>query len=119
MKLEGTFDANRSPHLQIPMPQGTFLDVVVDTGFNGKLCLPRALLKSYGFRWRGTRLVELADGARVVSQLYEGEILWFGREQTVTALATRSSEGLLGTEMLQGVRLEVDLDENWVRLTKK
>jgi len=119
MRLEGTFDANRSPHLQIPMPRGALLDVVVDTGFNGSLCLPRGLLRKLGFRWIGTRLVELADGSRVVSQLYEGEILWFGQRRTVTALATRSAEGLLGTEMLHDVRLEMDLDENWVRLTWK
>jgi len=119
MKLEGAFDENRSPRLLIPMPSGEPLHLVVDTGFNGELCLPHALLKRYGFRRRGTRLVELADGSRVASTLYEGEIFWFGRNQIVAALATRSPEGLLGTEMLHGVRLEMDLDENWVRLIKK
>ncbi len=82
------------------MPKGSSLDLVVDTGFNGELCLPLSLLKKHGFVWRAIRKVELADGSRVDSDLYEGQILWFGKRRKVTALSTRSASGLLGTEML-------------------
>ncbi len=101
------------------MPSGETLDLIVDTGFNGELCLPNSALLRHGFRFRGTRLVELADGSRVVSELYVGDILWFERRKKVTALATRSEESLMGTELLHGVRLEMDLDENWVHLIQK
>lgn len=101
------------------MPKGGSLDLVVDTGFNGELCLPLPLLKKHGFVWRGIRKVGLADGSRIDSDLYEGEILWFGKRRKVTALATRSHEGLLGTEMLRGVRLEMDVDANSILLIQK
>lgn len=119
MTLRGYFDKNLSPHVELNLPQGGSLDVVVDTGFNGELCLPLSLLRKHRFVWRGVRKVELADGSRVDSDLYEGEILWFGKHRKVTALATRSSEGLLGTEMLRGVRLEIDVDDDVVLITQK
>ncbi len=45
MKLEGAFDAHLAPRLPLTTAQRLPLDVVVDTGFNGELVLPRKLIR--------------------------------------------------------------------------
>jgi predicted aspartyl protease len=45
MKLEGAFDAHLAPRLRLDTAQRLTLDVVVDTGFNGELVLPRKLIR--------------------------------------------------------------------------
>lgn len=119
MRIEGHFDANLAPRLEISTVGGRVLDLVLDTGFNGELMLPRAILRELGFPYRSRVRVELADGSVIRADVYEGTILWFGRERVVGIFATGSDEGLLGTQMLFGCRLEVDLDEDKVVLRQK
>ncbi|MEM4218120.1 MAG: clan AA aspartic protease [Candidatus Methanomethylicaceae archaeon] len=119
MRIEGHFDANLAPRIEVSAVGGKMLELVVDTGFNGELMLPRRVLKELGFPYRSRVRVELADGSIVHADVYEGTILWFGRERVVGIFATRSDEGLLGTQMLFGCRLEVDIDEDRVVLRQK
>lgn len=112
MRIEGHFDANLAPRLEVSTVGGRVLDLVLDTGFNGELMLPRVILRELGFPYRSRVRVELADG-------YEGTILWFGRERVVGIFATGSDEGLMGTQMLFGCRLEIDLDGDKVVLRQK
>ncbi len=122
MKLEGYFDEHLSPRIEITLrgrSKRRRVWVVVDTGFNGELLLPRSLLEDLGFRYSMTSEAELADGSIVETTLYSGTIRWFGEERTVQVVASESEDGLLGTEMLFGVTLFMDLDEDRVILERK
>ncbi len=122
MKLEGFFDEHLSPRLEVLFlgeAQQRVISVVVDTGFNGEFMLPKALLEELGFRYSMESEAELADGSVVETTLYSGKIRWFGEERTVQVVATGSEEGLMGTEMLFGVTLFMDLDEDRVILERK
>jgi clan AA aspartic protease len=119
MKLEGAFDAHLAPRLRLDTAQRLTLDVVVDTGFNGELVLPRKLIRQLKWPLKGQVRVELADGSLVRTDVYEGRLLWFGQERVVTVYATASEDGLLGTQMLMGCTLFLDPDENKVILTRK
>jgi len=119
MKLEGVFDAHLAPRLRLTTVQQQLLDVVVDTGFNGELVLPRKLIQALKWPLKGQVRVELADGSLVSTDVYEGRVLWFGQERVVTVYATASKDGLLGTQMLMGCTLFLDPDENKVILTRK
>jgi clan AA aspartic protease len=119
MKLEGAFDAHLTPRLRLTTAQRLILDVVVDTGFNGELVLPRKLIRRLKWPLKGQGRVELADGSLVHTDVYEGRILWFGQECVVTVYATASEDGLLGTQMLMRCTLFLDPDENKVILTRK
>ncbi|MBI2676048.1 MAG: clan AA aspartic protease [Candidatus Aenigmarchaeota archaeon] len=118
MKIEGSFDESFSPHIEIPI-SGKKISVVVDTGFNGELMLPRLMLEGLGFKYSMKSEAELADGSIVETTIYSGKISWFGRERIVQAVATESEDGLMGTEMLFGLTLFMDLDENRVVLENK
>lgn len=40
---------------------------VVDTGFNGRLTLPRMMITTFGLRWHGEGRAVLADGNEIFS----------------------------------------------------
>jgi len=118
MKIEGYFDESLSPRIDIRI-SGRKISLVVDTGFNGELMLPRKWLKKLGFAYSMKSEAELADGSIVETTIYRGKIRWLGKERTVQAVVTESEDSLMGTEMLFGVTLFMDLDENKVVLEQK
>lgn len=119
MKTKGFVDRNFCPRIPFLSVDGKKLSLVIDTGFNGALCLPRTLLKELNFEMVGTYEVELADGSCVPSSVFLGEILWFRKRTPIIAHETLSSEGLLGTELLKGCRFELEMDRDFVLVTKK
>lgn len=118
MKIEGSFDESLTPRIELVSSRRK-LSVVVDTGFNGELMLPQRLLRRLGFEFSMKSEAELADGSIVETTIYRGRIDWFGKEQTIQAVATDSEDTLLGTGMLFGLTLFMDLDENKVVLERK
>lgn len=119
MKVSGWVDEHLSPRIKIEIPKGKAITPVVDTGFNGYLVLPVSLLNEIGFKRKGSTVVELADGSMVTSELYEGTIIWFGKAQTVRVHATSSEDALLGTQMLIGCVLELDVEAGRVDIARK
>ncbi len=119
MTLTGWIDDQLSPRVKLKTVLGTELDLVVDTGFNGELVLPKAYLKKLGFRYRGWTMVELADGSEVPTGFYEGTVIWFGKKRKVRIHKTKSEDALLGTQMLIGYIFELDIEVNKVVIVKK
>lgn len=118
-RLNGWWDADLSPRLEISTSAGEVLDLVVDSGFNGELTLPVSLIKKLGLKKRGFIYNRLADGSTVRTATFAGEILWFGQRMPVLVQATPSDEGLLGTELFQGCKVELDPDADVVIFRKK
>jgi clan AA aspartic protease len=79
--------------------------VVIDTGFDGELILPRTLVAA--LTHRGTYHAGLADGRYVALDYYEASIMWHGSPRTVRVLQS-GAVALLGMELLQGSRLTMD-----------
>lgn len=118
-RLQGWWDSNLSPHIEVSTPQGESLDLIVDSGFNGELILPEPWVRKLGFKRRGSIEIELANGSGVRMTTYRGTILWFGQRKTVTVQMTKSNEGLLGTEMFRGGTVELDPDADRVIFRKR
>lgn len=97
--------------------QDVVIDALVDTGYNGVLLLPKAVVASLGLPLRRITSALLADGARVSLQSHEGRILWDGRERVVRVLAG-GNQPLLGLALLTGYNLSLDVvDGGPVRIT--
>lgn len=117
---QGWWDGDLSPHLEISTSSGVRLDLIVDSGFNGAVTLPLALIKKLRLKKRGHVYNRLADGSVVSMPSFKGEILWFGqRMQVLVQGADAGNEGLLGTELFQGCVVELDLDADHVLFRKK
>ena len=120
MKLmTGWWDADLSPHLELSTLTGASIDLIVDSGFNGELMLPMAIIKKLGLEKRGTIQNTLADGSTLKAETFAGEILWFGVPMRILVQPTNHDEGLLGTELFQGCVVELDLDADRVLFRKK
>jgi clan AA aspartic protease len=120
MKLmQGWWGPNLTPYIQVSTPTGELLNLIVDSGFNGELILPKSLVKKLGLKRRGSTAVELADGSTVLAPTYRGTILWFGRRKVVAVHTTKADEGLLGTELFRGCTVELDPDTDRVLFRKK
>lgn len=74
--------------------------IVVDTGFNGSISLPRSLIRRPRLRKEGFQIFRLADGKRVRLAMYSGDVLLRGRRIPAWFVP---GEALVGMEFLTSV----------------
>lgn len=84
---------------------------VIDTGFNGFLTLPRALVQTLQLPLAGNRRVVLGDGSTVVLDLYLATVLWDTHPREVLVLQAEGSP-LMGMAMLYGHRVILHVVDN-------
>lgn len=89
---------------------------VVDTGFNGYLCVPKTILVKSGWRVIGTEKFEIATGAIVEQQIYLGEAIFDGQRGPVYTVATEAQDILIGTKLLRGKTLVVNFSTKRVTI---
>jgi predicted aspartyl protease len=58
---------------------------VIDTGFTGTLGLPQTWIVALAWPRVGSDELFLADGSRLQVDVYQGIVLWEGRERTIFA----------------------------------
>ena len=92
---------------------------ILDTGFNGFLCLPIAVATSLGLELIDATESELADGTVTQDDLvFAGQAEWDGAMLEVEILLTRSEDTLIGTAFLKGYRIEIDYPTSTVRIKR-
>jgi len=96
------------------------LDAVIDTGFDGDLCLPVPVAIELGLELYGAQRVQLADGS------FRSELVFLGKAgfadrpaQEVEILLTESEDALVGVGFLRDWRLEIDFPKGSVHLHPK
>ena len=94
-------------------------ELVVDTGFGGFLYIPEDTISTWGLSFVSSVPVALADQSTVIVDVYEAAIIWFGVTLRVSVLAGPSGcDSLLGMELLEGCRIELDRVNAEVRIEK-
>ena len=83
-------------------------EAVIDTGFNGFLTLPPALVYSLRLPLVGNRRAALGDGSIVVLDVYFAAVLWHDQEREVLVLQADSAP-LVGMSLLSGNRVTLDI----------
>jgi clan AA aspartic protease len=89
------------------------IEAVIDTGFNGFLCLPSAIIATLDLPWSGSDFVTLGDGSETSFDLYTAISIWDGKYCEID-VAESETEPLLGMAMLYGYRLQVDTIEGGI-----
>lgn len=79
----------------------------MDTGFNGSLTLPRALITMLDLAWRRRGRAILADGSESIFDIHEAIILWNGQARRV-AVDAADTEPLVGMFLLSGCKLTIE-----------
>jgi clan AA aspartic protease len=100
-----------------PAGQEQEIQAVIDTGFDGFLALPPALIAILGLSWRGRGRALLADGSETLFDIYEATVVWDGTPRRVPVDAA-DVHPLIGMSLLYGYELTVQAVEGGsVRIT--
>lgn len=106
--MMGLVDANLEPRLQLIVHSASGppqeIEVVIDTGFNGFLTLPPALIAGLGLPWLCRQQGELADGSILTFDVYVATVEWDGQPRTVEVEAA-DAQPLLGMALMEGSEL--------------
>lgn len=90
--------------------QRQVVDAVIDTGFNGFLSLPSAIIAALDLPWNASDVVTLGDGSETLFDLYAATAIWDGQYREID-VAESETEPLIGMALLYGYRLQVDTVE--------
>ena len=97
--------------IEIEDREGTFqsFEAILDTGFNGEIALPPRTIQRLGLADRGRALNwTVATGEEVEAREFTGVVSWHGQSRRVIVLET-GGEPLVGTSLLSGSRLSIDM----------
>lgn len=89
------------------------IDAVIDTGFNGFLSLPIAIIMELNLLWSYRDRATLGGGSETLFDIYDAKVIWNGQYREIEVNAAET-EPLLGMRMLKGYRLRVDTIEGGV-----
>jgi clan AA aspartic protease len=95
------------------------IHAIIDTGFDGFLCLPVETAVKLGLELAGRDVIELADGTEKDELFFKGFVRFLGRKRRVKIYLTQSEDALIGTELLSRSRLLIDFPKELVRLAEK
>ena len=84
------------------------IEAVVDTGFDGWLSLPPALIAQLELQWRRRGRAQLADGSECVFDIYEGMVVWDEGMRRI-AIDEASTAPLVGMALLDGYELNIQV----------
>ncbi len=96
--------------LPVSSPAGQTSDIkaIVDTGYNGFLMLPTAVVNELGLLYAGKVTVILADGSRTDLPLFRVQLIWDDQPMSITVAAS-GPVPLVGMELLEGHNLNIDV----------
>ncbi|MBI3247573.1 MAG: clan AA aspartic protease [Deltaproteobacteria bacterium] len=93
-----------------PNGQEQEIEAVIDTGFNGSLTLPTALITALELPWRRRGRALLADGNESVVEIYEATVIWDGTARRISVDEVDVMP-LVGMALLYGYELTVQIVE--------
>ena len=111
--LTGVVNADRDPLLELrvrgPRGRECLVEALIDTGFDGWLSLPPAVLASLSLTWRRRGRALLAVGRESLFDIYEARLFWDGRWRRIS-VDENDTLPLVGTALLSGHQLTIDFE---------
>jgi clan AA aspartic protease len=95
------------------------LTAIVDTGFDGDLCVPIRDAVQLGLELIGESPVEFADGTRKNELLFAGSARFFGETHEVEIMVTTSQDALIGTRLLNHYSLAIEFPGGQINLRSR
>lgn len=117
--IKGYLDQYGQPKIKLitkGLQKQIAIEAVIDTGFNGELCLPTEIAVLLGLELAGREMVELADGSMQTELFFIGKVILEKDEFPVQISLSESDDALLGTGLLKEQKLEIGFASGTVRL---
>lgn len=86
-------------------------EFIVDTGFDGDLTLPLAVIRRLGLPYLRSGKAILAGNLEREFGVYGAEVSWNGKTVAAAALESEDNPPLIGMALLWGSRITIDLEE--------
>lgn len=115
---KGFVNENLEAVLTIELSNGSTMECVLDTGFNGFLLLPRSFVEANSLDFVGREAVTMVEQKTTEIDFAAGTVKWLGEEILVGILVSEVNESLLGTQMLIDSVLKIDYKNLTVKITK-
>lgn len=120
--IKGEISASGSPIIKtkiIGSRAEIVIDGILDTGFDGSLCLPITTAVSLGLELIDLWSAELADGTILEDEpVFLGKMEWNGDIIEVDIVLTKSADTLLGTALLRGMEVRLNYSTNELVIEK-
>jgi len=113
--LDGHLDELNQAFVTFDYGQGP-LDFHIDTGFSGTLLIGEEVFDRTQATPAGTIEAELAAYQVWTFERYDLQFTWFGRDTLARVLIGPGKQCLIGTELLNPHRLEIDFGKRTVQL---
>ncbi len=107
--MNANLEAVVAIHLQGPAGQTQEVEAVIDTGFNGYLALPPAIVTDLGLPVVGEAEAVLADGGEAVFDVYGVTVVWDDQPRLVESGAV-GIEPLVGMALLDRHDLNIEVE---------
>ena len=118
--VKGRFDSQGQPFLPVALTGlhgAVTFHALVDTGFDGDLCVPLAMAMTIGLELKDADYVELADGSIHRELIFRGSVrVGELAPKEGQIVLTDSEQPLIGAGMFEGLRLEIDYGASTVML---
>jgi clan AA aspartic protease len=105
---DGKVNGRLEAWLRVRTSGGEILDLLIDTGFDGALVLPRTEANRLNLTVLGRVPIIGVGRTRSVVDIAELEIEWLGQSRPVEVIISDGDDSLLGTAMLDSSRLVID-----------
>jgi clan AA aspartic protease len=118
--IEGRIDELLTPRLKVKVAglKGTIeLEAIIDTGFNGDLCMPITLAVQIGLILEYVHEVELADGSRKRVPVYSCDVELNDLKRRAEVILTDGTDALIGANMLKSSSMTINYKTRKVTVT--
>ena len=115
--ITGTVNPDREATISLPLrgpdEREQEIEAVIDTGFNGFLTLPPAVIMALDLAFIGRGRAILANGSEDLFDIHEATIVWGDQTLAVEAEAA-DADPLVGTALLYGHDLRIHMVDGGV-----
>ncbi len=105
---KGSVNEYLEPVVSVEFNNGRNIEFMIDTGFNGSLCVPRSLMSDLGLEIVFEEEVFGVGAHKAVLDLSVTEVYWFGESLSVNVLINAGDDRLLGSQPLDGKILRIN-----------
>lgn len=114
--LKGFFKFG-NPFIELSV-EGRKIEALLDTGFNGHVMLPRAVIEELGLEQIGISDYLTASGDAKLTKVHVGKIMLLDEEIEVPILSTAANFSLVGMGLFHDCRIVIDGSSNVVEVIR-
>ncbi len=121
--ITGRIEEDGTPMLKVRIlgdRSEAMIEGILDTGFDGALCLPITKAVSLGLELVDVWTSELADGTILEDEpIFSGKMEWDGEIIKTRIVLTKSADCLLGTALLREMEVRLNYATKKVSIEKR